>query len=238
MDNPSPVYTLLYTAPPGPGWGDAAVPDFLSAAERDRLAGMRFAKRRRSWLLGRWAAKRLLEQVLPGHPDPARIEIANEPGGAPLARISGEAIPGCLTISHREDSALAAYTPAPWLAIGTDLEWVENENPAFLNDYLSPLEQSAAQALPATQRAQWMYLCWSAKEAVLKALRIGLRADARDIELLAPAAGMPLTWTALDARSRLPGAENPWLWWQPRGDWVLTLAMLDGPADVTFVRLD
>ncbi len=238
MDNSSPVFTLLYTAPPGLGWGDAAVPDFLSAAERGRLAGMRFAKRRRSWLLGRWAAKRLLQQALPGHPEPAQIEIANEPGGAPRARITGEPIPGCLTISHREDSALAAFTPDPRFAIGADLEWVENDNPDFLIDYLSPLEQSAAAGLPPIERAQWMYLCWSAKEAVLKALRIGLRADPRDIELLDPAAGMPQTWTALDARSRLPGAENLRLWWQPRGNWVLTLAVLNGPADVTFVRLD
>ncbi len=225
MDEAVTAWYLLQSAQPGE---DETLLAGLSPAERARLGAMRFAKRRESWLLGRAAAKRLLRSVLPGAPALQEIEIENEPEGAPYARVNGQKLPGCLSISHRAGMGLAAYCAQPAPQIGIDLEWAESADPAFLNDYLSPGEQAVARALPTAQRAQWMYLCWSAKEAALKALRIGLRADARDIELLAPAPGQQHAWTPLLARSRLPGAQDLRLWWQPREHYVLTLAALGG----------
>jgi 4'-phosphopantetheinyl transferase len=199
---------------------------------------MRFPRRRHAWLLGRRAAKALLRQVIPGQPDPAEIQIENEPGGAPFASISGQRLAGCLTISHRANFGLAAYTAHPAMQIGADLELVEPGSPDFLNDYLSPVELEIAARLPESERSRWMFLAWSAKEAVLKALRIGLRADTRSVELLAPAAAQPGQWTPLCARTSLPGAQDLRLWWQTRDNLVLTLAVIQSMDALQFHGLD
>ena len=195
---------------------------------------MRFPRRRQAWLLGRWAAKALLRQGIPGQPDPAEIQIENEPGGAPFALIAGQRLAGCLTISHRATFGLAAYTAHPSMQIGADLELVEPGSPDFLNDYLSPVELEIAARLPDSQRSRWMFLAWSAKEAVLKALRIGLRADTRSVELLAPAAAQAGLWAPLSARTSLPGAQDLRLWWQARENLVLTLAVIQSMDAVEF----
>lgn len=237
MDNAIPICYGLIAAPPGSGWGGAAVPGFLSPAERERLAGLRFERRRISWLLGRWAAKNLLRAILPGDLELADIQIENEAGGAPFAQIGGRTVEGCLSISHREDRALAAFTPRPGMQTGADLEIVPAESPDFLEDYLSPAELEIAARLSVPERARWMILCWSAKEAVLKALRIGLRADTRSVEILSCVEPQSGTWTLLPARCSLPGAENLRLWWQTEGDLVLTLAAVGSREKVRFRRV-
>lgn len=231
---PAEIAYLLETAPSGPAWDSV---EFLAPSERERLAGMKFERRRHSWLLGRRAAKNLLRAMLPGVLDLSEIQIENEAGGAPFAQVDGLPVSGCLTISHREEWALAAYTAHTGLQIGADLEIVPAESPDFLEDYLSSGELETAARLAGRERAWWMILCWSAKEAVLKALRIGLRADTRSVELLAYAGGQPGAWTPLPARSSLPGTEDLRLWWQAEGDLVLTLAAVGIGEMVGFRRI-
>jgi len=237
MDSDIPIYYFLTATPPGPGRGDAAVPGYLSLTERERLSGLRFERRRKSWLLGRWSAKNLLRAVLPGDLELADIQIENEAGGAPFAQVDGRPVSGCLTISHREDWALAAWTTLPGLQIGADLEIVPAASPDFLKDYLSPAELEIAARLSERERARWMILCWSAKEAVLKALRIGLRADTRSVEILASGEPQPSTWTSLPTRSSLPGTQKLRLWWMTEGDMVLTLAAVGSQEKVEFRRI-
>ncbi len=231
---PVEITYLLETAPGGTAWGSV---EFLAPPERERLAGMRFERRRHAWLLGRWAAKTLLRAVLPGNLNLNDIQIENEAAGAPFARVAGRPLGGCLTISHREDWALTAWAAHPGLQIGADLEIVPVASPDFLADYLSPAELEIAAGLAGPERARWMILCWSAKEAVLKALRIGLRADTRSVEILAQPEALPGVWSPLPARSSLPGAEDLRLWWQAEGDLVLTLAAVGIGEMVGFRRI-
>jgi len=67
------------------------------------------------------------------------------------------------------------------LLVGCDLEVVEARSPAFLEDYFTTQEQAALRAAPAAERDRLATLFWAAKESVLKALRVGLRADTRRI---------------------------------------------------------
>lgn len=60
--------------------------DWLNASEAVRLSGMRFAKRRADWRLGRWTAKRAVAVSLALPLDRsalAGIEIRQAPDGAP-----------------------------------------------------------------------------------------------------------------------------------------------------------
>ena len=177
---------------------------WLSAAEATRLAGMRFAKRRDDWRLGRFAAKRAVALFLnlPLETDSlAQIEIRPAASGAPEVFLANAPAPVILSISHRDGRAacvIAGMAPETALLLGCDLEIVEPRSEAFARDYFTAEEQErVAQAGPA-DRWRLLALLWSAKESVLKALRAGLRIDTRSI-----AADPAITQT--------PGADD----WRP-----------------------
>lgn len=155
--------------------------DWLSAPEIARLHGMRFAKRRGDWRLGRWTAKRAVSLYLNLPADPislAGIRITAAPGGAPEVFLWNEAAPVSISISHREGQAVCAVA-GPELKLGCDLEIIEPRCAAFAVDYFTAAEQQLlAKASPA-DRLRLLALLWSAKESVLKALRVGLRLDTR-----------------------------------------------------------
>lgn len=229
MSESTIYWTLERAGSETPWWHGSVLPNFLSLAELDKLSTLRFEKRRREWLLGRWTAKRLLKAVVPECAVlPLRmISIENDPSGAPRAFLPGGILlEGILSISHREDAAACAYGPDPTLPLGIDLERIEPRSSAFIADFLTASEAAAANALPGTARDRWAVLCWSVKEAVLKALGIGLRADTRTIELLSAGDARPDGWRPLDVHSTLPGAEIIQAWWRDCGEDVLTLAAL------------
>jgi 4'-phosphopantetheinyl transferase len=232
-------WTVKQAAENTPWWNGTIQPDFLSPTEQEKLATLRFEKRRREWLLGRWTAKHLLQAA-----DPAcaglhlqAISIENDPSGAPHASLPGSRpLEGCLSISHRENAAVCAYCPDPSVLIGADLERVEPRSLGFINDYLTAAEAAAAHALEGNESDRWVMVCWSVKEAVLKALRIGLRADTRNIELFSMQPPGANGWGVLDVRASLPGANSLRAWWQPCNHDILTLAALVEPAHSVMIK--
>jgi len=164
-----------------------AADDWLSAGEAVRLSGMRFAKRRADWRLGRWTAKRAVSFYLNLPVERgalAHMEIRPAPGGAPEVSFGNERAPVTISISHRGDRAACAVgqaAPPACLLLGCDLEIVEPRSDAFATDYFTAEEQRlVAQASPA-DRWRLLALLWSGKESVLKALREGLRLDTRSV---------------------------------------------------------
>ena len=215
--------------------------DFLSPHEREKFAGLRFSRRISGWLLGRRAAKTLLKSTCPdlAYIPETAITIANNPAGAPCIQVDGrDHYPGCLSITHRRNLALAAYCPSPGWKIGIDLEIVEDRHESFLLDYFTPAEVAAAHACAGESRSLWITLAWSVKESALKALGTGLRLDTRSIEVgSAPGLNQqpgtqPPGWQKISLSSDLFPAGSGCAWWQQRGDFVLTVAVIspDGKA--------
>jgi 4'-phosphopantetheinyl transferase len=164
--------------------------DFLSPRERQQLERLRFPRRRQEWWLGRYAAKVLLsraEPTLAARPFSA-VDILPEGGGAPVAFVDDEPLPGVLSISHRAGLAFVAWQPAGG-ELGVDVELVEPRPSSFETDYLTAQEQEALTRVPDSQRALAVTLFWSLKEAALKALRQGLRLDTRQVEVNLPELG-------------------------------------------------
>lgn len=237
-----------------PGQGCASgqeTPDFLSPAERRTYEGLRFPKRRSEWLLGRWTAKQLLRHSLNGYQELAltAISVEADPDGAPYLLVRGEGrLPASLSISHRGGRAVCALSPALSPAIGVDLERVEPRSRAFVEDFFTAGEAARVWACPPERRDTLVTAIWSAKEAVLKAFREGLRIDTRAVEvrhvagLDAPGTGttveaLPVPglqrvgdgpasvdWRPVQIESAVPGALRIAAWWQPEGDSVLTMA--------------
>jgi 4'-phosphopantetheinyl transferase len=228
-------------------------PDFLSASERKTYAGLRFPKRRHEWLLGRWTAKQLLQRSLEryrGLPLPA-ISVSADPDGAPYLSVDGEGrLPASLSISHRSGRAFCALSPGVSPSIGVDIERIEPRAAAFVNDFFTEGEAARVWASPESSRDTLVTVIWSAKEAVLKALREGLRMDTRAVEIgHVPGLEVPLLptttvrpqphlskrhvgdaatvgerWRPITVACDAPGVLRFAAWWCPDGDSVLTMA--------------
>ena len=195
-----------------------APPGLLSPREEAILAGLVLLPRRRKWLLGRWAAKRLLGELAaedsglmsgflgkPGSNQDWRCQfsVLNDELGAPYVERRGGRLPLSLSISHRGDWGLAAIALSPGASIGADLETVEPRDPALVRQFFSESEADRVNKTGGRDADRAVARIWSAKEAVLKAMGIGLRHDTRDIlvgdEGNAPA-GLAEGWRALDIR--------------------------------------
>jgi 4'-phosphopantetheinyl transferase len=193
---------------------------------------------------------------------PLIAEAGLRPGEqAPV--VLGVRLPFCLSISHSGDMAFCALhplnsgavesssqddAPGPGLAqLGADIEAVEARSALFLAQFFSAAEIKLVERAFPAQRNTLTTAIWSAKEAVLKALRLGLTVDTRRV-------------TCLPSLPRYPGAQvsQGWLdmvvtcdpvllrlytertgrkpettftlagWWRMGNGYVLTLASLMG----------
>ena len=156
--------------------------DWLGANERTRLASFRFDKRRHDWLLGRWTAKQALLTVA-GLSDPDRIEIATADDGAPLPRLDGRPFAATISLSHSNDRAFCTVT-LDRTELGCDIELVEPRGTAFVETYFTNTESERIANADKHCRDLLTTMIWSAKESVLKALRIGLGVDTRSVEVI------------------------------------------------------
>jgi len=158
---------------------------WLSAREMLCLAGLRFAKRRTDWRLGRWTAKCALAARLNLPTDLwalANIEIRAAPSGAPEVFLLNQPAPVTISLSHRTGAAMCAVALAE-ANLGCDLEIVEPRSDAFVADYFTANEQALVEREPVEKRPLLITLLWSAKESALKALHQGLRLDTRCMDV-------------------------------------------------------
>jgi 4'-phosphopantetheinyl transferase len=178
----------------------------LCSAERQVLGRFSIERRRDDWLLGRLTVKALLGDVITGRagvrPAAQGIFIDREPSGAPLARVapegpmlaghrSGAPLPVAISISHAGGHALGGacwldeeHAAAASIGLGVDLEQVSSRSQAFVSDFFTDRERDWCAAADPEQRDVRVNLVWSAKEALLKALGVGLSADTRTVECL------------------------------------------------------
>ena len=209
--------------------------DWLSASECAFLDGLRFAKRRLDWRLGRWTAKRALAVYLnlPDFlPALAKIEVRAAFSGAPEVFFENKLATAKISLSHRSDRAICAV--APFAAeLGCDLELIEPHSDAFVTDYFTAEEQALVTRQSATDRPRILAVLWSGKESALKALRAGLRMDTRCV-----------TVELVDASIDINGDVNGWSplqvsytdgrifhgWWQDADHMVRTVVAAPPPA--------
>lgn len=195
--------------------------DWLSPRELAVLSDMRFTRRRSSWRLGRWTAKRAIVSRLGGVLSPADVEIVAASDGAPESYVFGRPSPVRASISHCDTSSLCALAPRGVL-VGCDVETVEERGPMFARDYFTHSELRRVLREKGESRALAETLVWSAKEAALKAIREGLRRDTRDVVVdVGDLEGLrewePIGVALADGTCPLFG------WWRRRGDLVYTV---------------
>ena len=146
----------------------------LSNPERERYAEIRHPKTQLHFLLGRVALRLLLEQRL-GIPAAEVPLVVAADGGVEVAASTLR-----VSIAHAGNRAVAVARSG---LVGVDLEPIRARSPALVGFMLHPSEWDAYAALPldATHR---LILYWTLKEAVLKALRTGLRRSPKQVRLV------------------------------------------------------
>ena len=152
---------------------DAMPPEeFLSPGETEQAAGFQFPAKKQGFVLGRLAAKRALGALLE-EPDLRRIEICAGIYGQPLVR-HPRAGPVEVTVSHSHGLAVALAYPAEY-PMGIDLENVAAVSAQTVIGELgaSPPELTWL-AKGGMDEATACCVLWTAREALGKALRIGL----------------------------------------------------------------
>jgi 4'-phosphopantetheinyl transferase len=233
-------------AGPPPGGRGGSLPTWLGPSERAHAARLLVPKRRADFLLGRWAAKELLAGLLAsprgGAPPLDSYEIVPGPRGAPVVRRpDGARLPFGVSVSHSDGTAFCAAWPDPddALAAGADLERIEARSEAFVRDFFTDAETAAWDARPAGgPRDLLATALWSAKEAVLKALRLGLTVDTRHIDCDLFPAPVPSEetlpgpdgdgWKRFRVRvapGTAPGSSAVAGFWREEEGFVLTLAV-------------
>jgi 4'-phosphopantetheinyl transferase len=203
----------LADVPRGDGW--------LTSAERDLLAGLRFPRRRADWRLGRWTAKAAVAMWL--DVPPSSIAVLPGSDGAPAAWIGDTPAPVTLSLSHRAGWALAVVG-VPGCAVGCDLELIEPRSRAFVAEWLAPDEQRRAAAVEALDRDRLVNAMWTAKEAAAKVRREGLRLDVRAaVTHLDGAGGGSSIWrpSRVDWEGEHLRTSG---WWRAACRWVMAVA--------------
>jgi len=217
--------------PPGDDW--------LSSNELVRQEGFRFLKRRSEWRMGRWTAKRAVAACL-GMSDSDEtlrtIEVRAAPDGAPEVILANKPSSVTISLSHRAGFALCAVSLSGGL-LGCDLEVIEPRGDTFVSDYFTAGEQAQVSAATLDARSQIIALLWSGKESALKALRVGLRVDTRDLTVgfdQGLAQQEPTNWSPLHAvyhRDRVFHG-----WWSQSG--ILLRTLIVDPQPECLLRLD
>jgi 4'-phosphopantetheinyl transferase len=207
--------------------------EWLAANELAYLPNLRFERRRKDWMLGRWTAKRALVaySTKTGLSIPASdhlIEISRKESGMPVVLIDGEPLPVALSFSHRNQSSLCALAPAG-TRLGADLEFVEPHSKAFMEDYFTDLEKEIFKREPESEHPFLSSLMWSTKEAALKALEVGLSVDTRSVEVISLEQQQVTDWRSLSIR-QVNSDQVFHGWWRQEQEFLFTIVSAPPPA--------
>jgi 4'-phosphopantetheinyl transferase len=162
------VLVMAFEDGPGP-FTELAV-EFLGPLETVYLSKLRSERRRKSYLLGRYAAKLALREPL-SEQDPKRVEILKGVFEQPIVHSRGKGGWG-VTISHSDSLAVCIAFPAGH-PFGVDVERIDQARQETILSQLSPQEIDWVESAPIDGQRVATAL-WASKEALSKVLTTGL----------------------------------------------------------------
>jgi 4'-phosphopantetheinyl transferase len=163
----------------------------LSADECDRAQRFHFERDRRRYVIGRGVLRHLLGRYLAQ--DPGEIRFAY--GEYDKPRLDG---PGpYFNVSHSGAVALLAFSSAAEVGVDVELDDGDFASERIAERFFSPAEVQVLRSLPAELQPRAFLLCWTRKEAFIKARGDGLSLslDSFDVTLV-PGQPAALTRTA------------------------------------------
>lgn len=215
--------------------------DRLGNEEKAELERLRVPKRRAEWLAARLAVKELYRKTS----DPATalpdncIQIKKEESGIPYLSLDGLGrTGGWLSLSHSEGKVFCALSHNEGVRFGVDLEKVVPRSPGFVHDFFTEKEIQQVEGLSGHDQDALVNLIWSAKEAVLKAIGLGLQRDTRQVEVFAWRYSDRMGgWSPLEILIHFDEINKWKVLWREESGYMLTLCISDAPG-VDIVRCD
>lgn len=145
----------------------------LSADETLRADRFYFQRDRDAFIATRGALRQLLGRYLGQPPE----ELAFDYGayGKPSLRQVSKGLAIEFNVSHAHGLALVAFSLGRQL--GVDVEFLRPDiaSEEIAERFFSPQEVVELQSLPPTKRTEGFFLCWTRKEAYIKAIGDGLQ---------------------------------------------------------------
>jgi 4'-phosphopantetheinyl transferase len=144
----------------------------LARDEKARANRFVFPQDRNRYVAARGALRELLGRYL--NRSPTELEFDYTSKGKPSLRAALNERSIQFNVAHSRGLALLAF--ALGRNLGIDVEFVRPEFPAdeIAERYFSPKEVMELRTLPRSLRAEGFYLCWTRKEAYIKATGEGL----------------------------------------------------------------
>ncbi len=144
----------------------------LSPDERSRAERFQFERDRRRFIVGRGVLRAILGYYL--SLDPGRLQFRYGPRGKPCLseELGGDTLQ--FNLAHSHELALYAFTAGR--EIGIDLEYIRPipDIEQIAARFFSASENATWRILPANQKQEAFFNCWTRKEAYLKATGNGL----------------------------------------------------------------
>jgi 4'-phosphopantetheinyl transferase len=207
---------------------------WLSSGEAKVLAGLDFQKRRRDWLLGRWTVKVALNRFHVAPDRPLRSwQIVAATDGAPMIRKDGHRTNIPVSLSHSGSRAMCVLAKDS-MRLGCDLEKVEKRSRSFEETFFNTAELAMLDQRKSGDHARLVTLIWSAKESALKALRTGLKADTRRVEVKSCSSSDSGAWNRLEVEDTLDSSLFHG-WWRAHDGMVMTVLSdqeIDQPTEL------
>lgn len=218
MNTPTIENIEWLAIPLGPE-GPAFPSSWLSCEELARRNRFHDLQHASYWEQARTSLRFVLASILQTAPPLVPLQL--ELHGKPFVQTDPDVPPLHFNLSHTRDLAVIAWSRTTILGVDVeayrDIPWQE-----MARSTLTPRELETGQALPMQSRSRFFLECWTAKEALLKGLGIGIAAGTHGIELdLSPSRTCPRAqsidtalsqWIADKTLKRFPKllAANEW----------------------------
>ncbi|HRX01581.1 MAG: 4'-phosphopantetheinyl transferase superfamily protein [Anaerolineae bacterium] len=173
------------------------------------------------------------------------IGAAGEQPAGPALTVVGVRLPVSLSISHSNGAAFCALLrtngATAHLQLGADIERIDTRSQQFRTTFLTATENAWISSATADLADMLVTATWSVKEAVLKALQLGLTVDTRRVTALCRFDGDLTQWTPVQIecdslliprRNVNDGVTTPVAhqltgWWRTADAYVLSMAALE-----------
>jgi len=155
--------------------------EVLSPDERERATRFHFARDRDRFIVGRGVLRELLGAYLKSSPEGLHFRYGLQ--GKPALERDNRSPTICFNVSHTKGLALFAF--ARGRRVGIDLEYIRADFKVeeLAQRYFSESEREELSALSASSKAEAFFLCWTRKEAYIKACGEGLHIDLKSFDV-------------------------------------------------------
>jgi 4'-phosphopantetheinyl transferase len=157
------------------------ISELCDPQERQRAARFTFPRDRDLHLLARGLLRVALTRLIP-HVDPATWRFASEPCGRPFI-VSPPSVPFDFNISHCEGRVMCVISNGPSCGIDVEIGRRLPDVDLLARNVLAPSERDWLNAGPWQERPTRFLRLWTMKEAIAKAVGLGLRIPFDEIEL-------------------------------------------------------